>query len=263
LEIFDPPVLVDWVIIPQQSDRKSTLINDTIIQMNTVSIDWPLVEDTLWTSGFASLGEVLTRNECDELTSLYPDEKHFRSRINMERYRFGRGEYQYFAYPLPDIVSSLRESLYSSLAPIANRWMEALNLPGGYPGTHEGFLKTCHSSGQARPTPLLLRYTAGGYNCLHQDIYGDIVFPFQVIFALDEVQDDYTGGELLLVEQRPRAQSIGHVLLPGKGEAIVITTRWRPVQGTRGFYRANIKHGVSTVHTGTRFTLGIIFHDAK
>jgi hypothetical protein len=181
----------------------------------------------------------------------------------MERYRFGRGEYQYFAYPLPEAVSTLRETLYTSLAPFANRWMEALNLQGDYPGSHDKFLELCHSSGQTRPTPLMLRYAAGDYNCLHQDIYGDIVFPFQVIFSLSEPNKDFTGGELMLVEQRPRAQSAGRVLLPQKGEAIVITTRWRPVQGARGFYRAALKHGVSTVHTGTRFTLGIIFHDAQ
>jgi hypothetical protein len=231
--------------------------------MNTESIDWPKTENSLWTNGFANLGKILTGTECDELTALYPDEKHFRSRINMERYRFGRGEYQYFAYPLPEIVSSLRESLYSNLAPIANRWMAALNLPGDYPVEHDKFIEFCHTNGQTRPTPLMLRYQAGDYNCLHQDIYGDIVFPFQVIFSLSEPNKDFTGGELLLVEQRPRAQSIGHVLLPRKGGAIVITTRWRPVRGARGFYRANIKHGVSTVHTGPRFTLGIIFHDAE
>ena len=231
--------------------------------MNTESIDWEKAENSLRANGFANLGKVLTDNECDNLTALYPQEKHFRSRINMERYRFGRGEYQYFAYPLPETVSSLRGTLYTSLAPIANQWMEALNLPGDYPGTHDQFLELCHSNGQTRPTPLMLRYTAGDYNCLHQDIYGDIVFPFQVIFSLSEPNKDFTGGELLLVEQRPRAQSAGRVLLPRKGEAIVITTSWRPVKGTRGFYRAALKPGVSTVHTGTRFTLGVIFHDAK
>jgi hypothetical protein len=231
--------------------------------MNTESIDWPKTEDSLWTNGFAQLGKILTNPECDKLIALYPDEKHFRSRINMERYRFGKGEYQYFAYPLPETVTQLRTNLYTDLVPIANRWMKALNLPGDYPGSHDKFIEFCHTNGQTRPTPLMLRYTAGDYNCLHQDIYGDIVFPFQVIFSLSEPNKDFTGGELLLVEQRPRAQSTGRVLLPLKGEAVVITTRWRPVQGTRGFYRAVLKHGVSTVHTGTRFTLGIIFHDAK
>jgi hypothetical protein len=231
--------------------------------MKTGSIDWPKTEESLWTNGFANLGKILTGDECDHLTTLYPREKPFRSRINMERYRFGKGEYKYFTYPLPETVTQLRTDLYTNLAPVANRWMEALNLPGDYPEPHDKFLERCHAAGQTRPTPLMLRYTAGDYNCLHQDIYGDIVFPFQVIFSLSEPNNDFTGGELLLVEQRPRAQSAGRVLLPRKGEAIVITTRWRPVRGTRGFYRAAIKHGVSPVHTGTRFTLGIIFHDAK
>lgn len=231
--------------------------------MNIESIDWPLVEDSLWKQGFASLGRILTSNECDELTALYPAESHFRSRIDMERYRFGRGEYKYFSYPLPETVTQLRTKLYSVLSPIANRWMDALKLPGGYPENHNDFLGYCHTNSQRRPTPLMLKYGPGDHNCLHQDIYGDIVFPFQVVFSLAEPNDDFTGGELLLVEQRPRAQSAGHVLLPRKGEAVVITTRWRPAQGTRGFYRTAIKHGVSRVHSGTRFTLGIIFHDAK
>jgi hypothetical protein len=248
---------------PRNNRIENTLDNRYDDPMDIETIDWSATEESLWNQGFAVLGKILSDEECDELTTLYPQEKYFRSRINMERYRFGRGEYQYFAYPLPVLISSLRETLYTSLAPIANGWMKALNLPGDYPETHEEFLELCRAVGQTRPTPLMLRYTAGGYNCLHQDIYGDIVFPFQVIFSLSAPNKDFTGGELLLVEQRPRAQSIGHVLLPKKGEAVVITTRWRPVRGTRGFYRANIKHGVSTVHTGTRLTLGIIFHDAK
>ena len=231
--------------------------------MNIESIDWPSAEDSLWKQGFTALGKVLTSSKCDELTALYPEEKHFRSRVNMERHRFGRGEYQYFAYPLPEAITRLRTDLYTAIAPIANRWMEALKLPGGYPENHKDFLEYCHKNGQTRPTPLMLRYCASDYNCLHQDIYGDIVFPFQVIFSLTGPNEDFTGGELLLVEQRPRTQSVGHALLPRKGEAVVIATRWRPAQGTRGFYRTAIKHGVSTVHSGTRFTMGIIFHDAK
>lgn len=231
--------------------------------MITESIDWSVSENSLWKQGFANIGMILTSNECDELTALYPHEKHFRSRINMERYRFGRGEYQYFGYPLPETVTQLRTKLYTALAPVANRWMDALKLPAEYPANHEDFLEHCHTNGQTRPTPLVLKYGPGDYNCLHQDIYGDIVFPFQVICSLTEPNDDFTGGELLLVEQRPRAQSIGHVLLPRKGEAIVITTRWRPTQGARGFYRTAIKHGVSTVPTGLRYAMGIIFHDAK
>lgn len=186
--------------------------------MNLESIDWPKIEDSLWANGFAPLGKILTSTECDKLIALYPQEKHFRSRINMERYRFGRGEYQYFAYPLPEAVSTLRETLYTSLAPVANRWMKAINLPGDYPDSHDKFLELCHKNGQTRPTPLMLRYTPRDYNCLHQDIYGDIVFPFQVIFSLSAPNKDFTGGELLLVEQRPRAQSVGRVLLPEKAK---------------------------------------------
>lgn len=231
--------------------------------MNTGSIDWTGAEESLWTTGFAKLGKLLNERECDDLIALYGDDARFRSRIDMERYRFGRGEYKYFANPLPDLINTLRSDLYAKLAPIAKRWMGALKTPGDYPAEHADFLDICRATGQTRPTPLLLKYGPGDYNCLHQDIYGDVVFPFQVIFSLTAPDKDFTGGELLLVEQRPRAQSIGHALLPQKGEAIVITTRWRPAKGARGFYRTALKHGVSAVHTGARFTLGVIFHDAK
>jgi uncharacterized protein len=231
--------------------------------VNINSIDWTETEGSLRNTGFAKLGKILTDTGCDDLIALYNDDSRFRSRINMERYRFGKGEYKYFDYPLPAVVVELRNALYSSLAPIANRWMDALKNPADYPVNHTEFLKRCHTNGQARPTPLLLKYGPGDYNCLHQDIYGEIVFPFQVIFSLSEPAEDFTGGELLLVEQRPRAQSVGHALLPGKGEAVAITTRWRPAKGARGFYRTAIKHGVSTVHAGERFTLGVIFHDAR
>jgi uncharacterized protein len=230
--------------------------------MNIESIDWSVAEGSLWQNGFASLGKILNDRECDELTALYPDDKRFRSRINMERYRFGRGEYKYLSYPLPDLITTLRTGLYAALAPIADRWMAALKFPADFPEKHEAFLDICRTKGQTRPTPLILKYCHGDFNCLHQDIYGEVVFPFQVIFSLSEPGKDFTGGELLLVEQRPRAQSIGHVLIPTKGEAIVITTRWRPAMGARGYYRTVIKHGVSTVSTGLRFTLGVVFHDA-
>jgi hypothetical protein len=181
----------------------------------------------------------------------------------MARYRFGKGEYKYFAYPLPGIVAELRESLYRSLAPIASEWMRDLGQPREFPPDLQSFIKLCHSREQKRPTPILLRYQAGDFNCLHQDLYGELFFPFQVIFALSQPGKDYTGGELVLVEQRPRAQSTPNVIIPAKGEAIVITTRYRPVRGTRGFYRSNVRHGVSELHSGHRHTLGILFHDAK
>ncbi len=218
--------------------------------------------DSLWSLGYARLGRLLKKAECERLRSLYANAGLFRSRIDMQRYRFGRGEYQYFAYPLPDPVSKLRQELYQQLAPAANEWMRALSLPGGYPRDLAEFLEHCHAHQQTRPTPLLLRYRAGDYNCLHQDLYGDIVFPFQVVFCLSKPDEEFQGGELLLVEQQPRAQSIGHAIRLEQGEAVAITTRYRPVKGSRGYYRTNMKHGVSRVLEGERYTLGVIFHDA-
>jgi uncharacterized protein len=205
---------------------------------------------------------VLDRAECQALRALYPNPALFRSRIDMARFRFGRGEYQYFAYPLPRVVAELRESLYHCLAPTANEWMATLSLKSDFPSELNDFLAHCHSRGQKRPTPLLLHYVAGDFNCLHQDLYGDVVFPFQVIFCLSRPHEEFTGGELLLVEQRPRAQSLGQVVGLNQGEAVVITTRYRPVKGSRGHYRTNFRHGVSPVQSGERYTLGIVFHDA-
>ena len=194
---------------------------------------------------------------------MYADATLFRSRIDMQRYRFGRGEYQYFAYPLPPLIAKLRTALYRLLAPVAREWMAALSLPADYPACLDVFLERCHAAGQCRPTPLILRYGPGDHNCLHQDIYGAIVFPFQVVTALSHPGTDFTGGELLLVEQQPRAQSVGRVAHLEQGEAAVITTRYRPVKGTRGYYRTNMRHGVSPILSGERYTLGLIFHDAE
>ena len=218
--------------------------------------------ENLWKQGYQRLGPLLTREECEAVRALYADTARFRSRIDMARYQFGRGEYQYFAYPLPRIVENLRRQLYPELAPHANRWMQALSLPGDFPSDLPAFLEHCHEHGQSRPTPLLLRYRAGDYNCLHQDLYGDIVFPFQVIVGLSRPDQEYTGGELLLTEQRPRAQSMGHAVRLEQGEGVVITTRYRPVEGSRGFYRTTMRHGVSPILSGERYTLGLIFHDA-
>jgi hypothetical protein len=225
-------------------------------------IGWSEVADSLWRRGYGRLGTILSRQEAEQLRSLYGDGDLFRSRIDMARYRFGRGEYQYFAYPLPPLVEELRQDLYRRLVPTARDWMAALSLDAAFPGDLDTFLAACHEQEQIRPTPLLLHYQAGDFNCLHQDLYGKVVFPFQVVFCLSDPAEEFAGGELLLVEQRPRAQSIGHAIRLEQGEAVVITTRHRPVQGSRGFYRTNFRHGVSPLESGERYTLGIIFHDA-
>jgi hypothetical protein len=218
---------------------------------------------SLWQIGYARLGKLLTREEAEQIRALYADPANFRSRIDMARYRFGRGEYQYFTYPLPPLIDKLRHELYAQLVPAARDWMSTLSIEARFPADLDAFLRTCHKAGQPRPTPLLLQYREGDFNCLHQDLYGDIVFPFQVVVALSRPEEEYSGGELLLVEQQPRAQSIGHAIRLEQGEAVVITTRYRPAKGSRGYYRTNMRHGVSPILTGERYTLGIIFHDAK
>ena len=219
--------------------------------------------DHLRDHGYQRLGTLLTRRQCEHLCALYDHPGHFRSRIEMARYRFGRGEYQYFAYPLPPDVERLRVALYRDLAPAAREWMCDLGMEADYPDDLATFLRFCHAAGQKRPTPLLLRYRAADYNALHQDLYGAVFFPFQVICCLSEPEREFTGGELLLVEQQPRAQSVGRAIRLAQGEGVVITTRYRPVRGSRGFYRTNFRHGVSPIESGERFTLGLIFHDAE
>jgi uncharacterized protein len=227
------------------------------------SVPWHEIEESLSRFGHARLGPLLTPLECAALIAAYPDDAHFRSRIDMARYRFGVGDYKYFDYPLPETVVQLREHAYPPLSQIANRWMEVLHARERFPETLEAFHQQCRALGQTKPTPLLLHYEAGGYNCLHQDLYGELAFPLQMVCFLSQPARDYTGGEFLLVEQRPRAQSVGEVVLPDQGEAIVFTTRYRPVKGSRGYYRVAMKHGVSRVKSGTRYTLGVIFHEAK
>ncbi len=220
-------------------------------------LDWTSIGASIDAFGYAHLPRILGPDECAGLRASYEDDSLFRSCIDMKRYRFGEGQYKYMQYPLPPIVQRLRETLYPQLARIANRWDPQ------YPGTLAEMLERCHAAGQRKATPLILRYEAGGYNCLHQDLYGEVAFPLQVVFQLSEPGRDFTGGEFLLVEQRPRAQSAGYVVQPAQGEAVVFTTRYRPVRGQRGFYRVNVKHGVSMLRSGQRYTLGIIFHDAK
>jgi len=228
------------------------------------ALDWMTAEDSLSARGYAVTAPILTAEDCAELIALYDDEKRFRSHVIMERYRFGVGDYKYFENPLPPVVARLRTAAYPHLAKIANRWAEALGERGAvYPLVHAEFLKICHKAGQNKPTPLMLHYEAGGYNCLHQDLYGEISFPLQMVFLLGQEGHDWAGGEFILVEQQPRAQSKAEVVRGNQGQAIIFTTRYRPVKGTRGYYRVNLRHGVSRVRRGTRYTLGVIFHDAK
>jgi uncharacterized protein len=226
-------------------------------------LDWARAESDLDAQGCAVLKELLSADECRGLAALYPDDAHFRSRIVMGRHGFGRGEYKYFAYPLPDLMAALRPALYARLVGIANRWNEAMGIDIRYPARHEAFLKRCHDAGQVWPTPLLLQYGEGDFNCLHQDLYGEHVFPLQVAFLLSEPDRDFEGGEFVLTEQRPRMQSRAEVVALAQGDAVVFAVHHRPVQRTRGAYRVNMRHGVSRIRSGRRHTLGVIFHDAK
>jgi hypothetical protein len=227
------------------------------------AVDWESVAASLDGAGWALFEQILTQTECEELAALYDDDQRFRSTVVMARHGFGRGEYKYFAYPLPDIAAELRPALYAKLAPIANRWNERMGVAVRFPDTHAGFIARCHNAGQNRPTPLLLRYGKDDYNCLHQDLYGEHVFPLQVVFLLSDPESDFTGGEFVLTEQRPRMQSRAEVVPLRQGDAAVFAVHHRPVQGTRGTYRVNLRHGVSRLRSGKRHTLGIIFHDAK
>jgi hypothetical protein len=227
------------------------------------AIDWAQATSELDTQGCAVLKNLLSPDECRVLAALYPDDAHFRSRIVMGRHGFGRGEYKYFSYPLPAVIAELRPALYARLRDVANRWNEAMGIEINYPQNHDAFLKRCHAAGQTRPTPLLLQYGEGDYNCLHQDLYGEHVFPLQVAILLSEPERNFTGGEFVLTEQRPRMQSRPEVVPLGQGDAVAFAVHHRPVQGTRGTYRVNLRHGVSRIRSGHRHTVGVIFHDAK
>ena len=227
------------------------------------ALDWADISTQLDQFGCATTGPLLSANECVAISSRYDEDKIYRSRVIMARHGFGRGEYKYFAYPLPEIVATLRESLYAPLAEIANRWNEQMGLDQRFPAGHAEYLKRCHAGGQTRPTPLLLQYGAGDYNCLHQDVYGELVFPLQVAFLLSRPGEDFSGGEFVLTEQRPRMQSRAEVVPLRQGEGVIFPVHHRPVQGTRGVYRVNMRHGVSRLREGRRHTLGIIFHDGK
>lgn len=227
------------------------------------AVRWAGIEEQLDEVGCAVLPGLLATEDCETLVALYAQDAAFRSRIVMGRHGFGRGEYKYFAYPLPQSVALLRESLYPRLVPVANRWHEALGLAGRFPSRHADFIRRCHEAGQVRPTPLMLCYGEGDYNSLHQDLYGEHVFPLQVAVLLSAPGRDFSGGEFVMTEQRPRMQSRPEVVALRQGDAVVFAVHVRPVQGTRGVYRVNHRHGVSRVRSGQRFTLGVIFHDAQ
>jgi uncharacterized protein len=226
------------------------------------TLNWSQITSELDEQGSAVLKSVLALEECVNLASLYPNDAGFRSRVVMGRHGFGRGEYRYFSYPLPGIVQELRTTLYRGLAPLANRWNGSMGIEVQYPAEHAEFIQRCHHAGQSRPTPLLLQYGPGDYNCLHQDLYGEHVFPIQVAFLLSEPGRDFEGGEFVLTEQRPRMQSRPEVVALHQGDGVAFAVHHRPVQGTRGIYRVNLRHGVSRLRSGHRHTLGVIFHDA-
>jgi hypothetical protein len=223
---------------------------------------WDKVTADMHERGYAIVPGVLTKKECDDLIASYNADNTYRKTIQMERYRFGLGEYKYFQYPLPGLINDIRQTVYPYIAPVANAWMEALNIDTQFPATHEALKKLCHDHNQTRPTVLILKYGKDGFNTLHQDLYGDIYFPVQLVLFLNEPDTDYTGGEFVLTEQIPRAQSKASVVKPRRGDMLLFTTNFRPVKGSRGYYRVNMKHGVSPLHSGHRHTLGIIFHDA-
>lgn len=232
------------------------------VNARVASLDWARVCQDLDAQGFAIAKRLLKPAECEAMKSLYGRDEIFRSRIVMQHHSFGRGEYKYFAYPLPKLVAGLRRFVYPHLVPVANRWSEAMGYDARYPEDHASFVERCHAAGQRQPTPLLLRYGEGDYNCLHQDLYGEHLFPLQVAILLSDTEGDFTGGEFVMTEQRPRRQSRPLVVPLGQGDAVLFAVQHRPVQGTRGVYRVNLRHGVSTVRSGQRYTLGIIFHDA-
>jgi hypothetical protein len=247
------------------SARSSTILPASAaasVEARVAAFDWQTLAGELDTYGCAVLPKLLSAEECRIVAALYPDERHFRSHIHMARHGFGKGEYRYFKYPLPRILGDLRAVLYPRLAGVANEWNGRMGIDERYPADHASFLERCHDAGQARPTPLLLQYVAGDFNCLHQDLYGDLAFPIQVAILLSEPGKDFTGGEFVLTEQRPRMQSRAEVVPLRQGDAVAFAVHNRPVQGSKGSYRVNLRHGVSRVRSGMRHTVGIIFHDA-
>lgn len=237
-------------------------MKNTEILSKIENIDWAIFTEEMHEKGYAIMPNVLNDDQCEDLKSDYHNPNLYRKTVVMERYRFGLGEYKYFNYPLPSIIQSIRENIYPKLAPIANAWFKALHIDTVFPKTHAELLKQCHENNQLKATVLILKYGKGGHNTLHQDLYGDVFFPIQTVIFLNQPDEDFTGGEFVLTQQTPRAQSKAIVLKPKKGDMLVFTTNFRPVKGSKGYCRVNMKHGVSEVHSGERHTLGIIFHDA-
>jgi len=248
--------------IPKKFKPTLRTISMQDIQSKLASINWKGITENMHNKGFAIVPSLLTTEQCEEFKKNYDNPNAYRKTVVMERYRFGLGEYKYFNYPLPDLIQTIRETIYPKLASIANAWMQVLNIETKFPDTFNGLQTLCHANNQTKPTVLILKYGQGGHNTLHQDLYGDVYFPIQTVLFLNEPDEDFTGGEFVLTQQTPRAQSKAIVLKPKKGDMLIFTTNFRPVKGTKGYYRANMKHGVSEVLSGERHTLGIIFHDA-
>ncbi len=232
------------------------------LKTKLATTDWQSVSESMNEKGYAIIPKIISDEQCNELIQEYNNENLYRKTVIMERYRFGLGEYKYFDYPLPKIIQTLRETIYPKLSPIANLWMKVLNIDKIFPETFEELQSLCHQNNQLKPTPLILKYGKGGFNTLHQDLYGEVYFPMQTVLFLNEPDKDFTGGEFVLTQQTPRAQSKAIVLKPKKGDMLIFTTNFRPIKGTRGYYRVNMKHGVSEVISGERHTLGVIFHEA-
>ncbi|MYM33864.1 hypothetical protein GTP38_05860 [Duganella sp. FT94W] len=248
---------------PTPAARPATAGAAAGIAVHVAGLDWQAIADELNAHGHAILPGMLAAEECAALAAQYDQSQLFRSRVVMSQHGFGSGEYQYYRYPLPSLIAALRGALYGPLAVIANRWHELMDLPDRFPAEHADFLARCHAAGQTRATPLLLQYQAGDYNCLHQDLYGEHVFPLQAAVLLSQPGQDFDGGEFVLTEQRPRMQSRVEVVPLKRGDLLIFAVHQRPVQGTRGIYRVNLRHGVSRLRTGARHTLGLIFHDAN
>jgi hypothetical protein len=249
--------------MPAKTSVALKVADETSVDRRIGAYDWNAIGNDLDGFGCAILPKLLSPDECDAIAALYPREELFRSQVHMARHGFGKGEYRYFKYPLPGLVGELRTALYAHVATFANAWNERMNIATRYPKAHAEYLKICHKVGQTRPTPLLLQYAAGDFNCLHQDLYGDLAFPLQITALLSAPGRDFAGGEFVLTEQRPRMQSRVEVVPLQQGDAVLFAVHNRPVQGTKGPYRVNLRHGVSRLRSGRRHTLGVIFHDAR